>query len=77
MRARLLPASVNQSPGYGVRGILIRHEASERPVAAALKSLVTDSLTSAKLANGPGDVAMQQIAYRTPNYISLFLCPAK
>jgi len=65
-RARALPESINQQPGYGISSNVVRFTPpEERPVAEAL----------AKLLETKGvNVAFQEISYPTPGYVSVFIC---
>lgn len=62
-RLRLLPESVNRRAGYGITTTTIRFTPpDERAAATALRELLGTS------------AVMQEIAYPTPRYVSVFIC---
>lgn len=65
-RIRLLPETVNSQPGYNVRGNIVRYNPDEKTVAQALIKVLKDKLQLS--------VAGMEIAYPTPNYVSVFFC---
>jgi len=65
-RIRALPESINQQPGYSIRNNIIRfNPTEERKVAETLRQALGAAGIKAKL---------QEIAYPTPGYISVFIC---
>lgn len=67
IRVRLLPAVVNQRPGYEVHGYQIRPEESERAVAEEMLKEMSAAL--------PAHLDVLPSGMSTPNYISIFFCP--
>lgn len=67
-RVRMLPAEVNMQPGYSISTNLIRYNADEKPIAEALAADLRAKLGV--------QVQATEIAYPTPNYLSVFFCGA-
>jgi hypothetical protein len=65
-RIRELTSAMNSRSGYGIKANQIRFNADEREIAIRIKNDLGRELRAA--------VAESQIAYPTPNYISLFFC---
>jgi hypothetical protein len=65
-RKRLLPATVNAGPGYGLHTNVIRYNAGEEAVARRLQQGLA--------ASGTGAVDLQRVDYPTPGYVSVFFC---
>jgi len=65
-RVRMLPEDVNMQPGYSITTNLIRYNADEKPIAEALAKDL-----QAKLGV---QFQAKEIAYPTPNYVSVFFC---
>lgn len=74
VRARVLPAAVNVPPSYGIHGLVIRYEANEKGVADELYKLAGSDLAAAGYTKSQ-PLQLQQVAFRTPSYLSLFVCP--
>lgn len=66
VRARVLPASLNASPGYGVRGRQIRHEAHEKAHAEQVQALLQ------RVTGQSYDLYLVRSV--TSNYLSIFDC---
>jgi hypothetical protein len=65
-RARLLPESVNAQAGYNIHENVIRYNSDEKGIAQALLS---DLKTKLQV-----EANAMEIAYPTPNYVSVFFC---
>ena len=65
-RVRALPKEINSRPGYDIRRHLLRFNRDERPAALALQADLKSLLKV--------DVAVMEIPYPTPNYLSVFFC---
>lgn len=65
-RVRALPEEINSRPGYDIHRHLLRFNRDERPAALAPQA---DLKTLLKV-----DVAVMEIQYPTPNYLSVFFC---
>ncbi|NQD38243.1 hypothetical protein HPT27_14540 [Permianibacter sp. IMCC34836] len=65
-RVRALPDEINARPGYHIEQNLIRYNPDERQAAEALQADLKKSLGI--------DVALAEIQYPTPNYLSVFYC---
>ncbi|GAB3245550.1 KGGVGR-motif variant AAA ATPase [Chitinimonas naiadis] len=65
-RVRPLPDATNAQPGYGIKSDLVRFNPSEREAGEQLRLRVQQTLGQ--------DIAAQEIAYDTPNYLSVFIC---
>lgn len=69
LRKRSLPRSVNLREGYRVAGYEIRYEPSELQQAETLQRQIARFSTSDRT------FRLVPVANRTPNYLSVFLCP--
>lgn len=69
LRKRSLPRSINLREGYRVTGYEIRYEPSELNQAEALQRQL------GRLSTQDRTFRLVQVGNRTPNYISVFLCP--
>lgn len=65
-RARLLPESINDQPGYNIHDNIIRFNNDEKAIA---QTLTTDIRTNLQV-----DLKGMEILYPTPNYVSVFFC---
>lgn len=65
-RVRLLPESINQQPGYGIGNNEVRFTPPE-------ERGIAEALANALRAKGL-DIKYHEIAYPTPNYVSVFIC---
>ncbi len=67
LRVRVLPRSINASPGYQISGLVIRREESETEEAAALKQVADRAVPG-------GSFVMTRSRQATPSYLSAFVC---
>jgi len=65
-RVRLLPESVNAQAGYNIHENIIRYNSDEKGIA---QTLLADLRTTLQV-----EAKAMEIAYRTPNYVSVFFC---
>lgn len=70
-RVRLLPASINVRSGYRVSGFEVRYESNEEE-----RAVETMNTLNAAFAVREGRFRMVQVRSRTPQYLSVFVCPA-
>jgi energy-coupling factor transporter ATP-binding protein EcfA2 len=69
VRLKMLSTEANARSGYGIKENLIRCETTETDIANKLAKIIEDSKISFR--NQP---RVQIIAYKTPNYLSIFVC---
>jgi hypothetical protein len=65
-RVRLLPESVNAQAGYNIHENVIRYNSDEKGIA---QTLLADLRTKLQV-----EATAMEIAYPTPNYVSVFFC---
>jgi hypothetical protein len=65
-RVRLLPESGNAQAGYNIHENIIRYNSNEKGIA---QTLLADLRTKLQI-----EVNATEIAYPTPNYVSVFFC---
>lgn len=68
-RVRQLAPELNATPGYSIHNDVIRFNPDEKDIAERLQADIQKRIDR--------PIAMQQIAYPTPEYISVFLCTDK
>jgi hypothetical protein len=71
VRIRMLPATVNERPGYHVSGYQVRFESVEQAEAEKVRGVMRSAVPGA----GPEAVALHPTLTQTPGYISAFACP--
>jgi len=66
-RLRELPMTVNNRPGYQVKGYEVRYEAAEESEALTLRTDLNKNFNVS--------FDLQRVLNKTPQYISVFVCP--